>query len=133
LHPKDIGAAIVSVDQPIPPESWRWAGPDWQRYTLKTGAQRVTSTTISSPDPLAMSQRWATVLETTAPVESGGSRHIPIQDGVLNFVAAKSDVIAKFGIKMASVQTALQAARSHGLPVDGNAVTICGTQFELSL
>jgi len=26
LHPKDIGGAILSVDQMEPPESWRWAG-----------------------------------------------------------------------------------------------------------
>ena len=132
LHPKDIGAAIVSVDQPIPPESWRWAGPDWHRHVIKTGAQRVTSTTIASQDSLAMSQRWATVLGTAAPVEASGFRHIPIQDGELNFATGKSDVIAKFGVKMANVQTALQAARSQGLPVEGNAVTICGTRFELS-
>ncbi len=27
LHPRDVGAAIVSFDQMRPPESWRWAGP----------------------------------------------------------------------------------------------------------
>src|SRR5712671_1085751 len=41
LHPKDIGAAIVSLDQPTPPESWRWAGPDWQRYVGTQGARRI--------------------------------------------------------------------------------------------
>ncbi|MFQ5351781.1 MAG: VOC family protein, partial [Candidatus Binatia bacterium] len=30
LHPRDLGGAIVSLDQPRPPESWRWAGPDWR-------------------------------------------------------------------------------------------------------
>jgi hypothetical protein len=132
LHPKDIGAAIVSLDQPIPPESWRWAGPDWQRHALKTGAQRVISTTIASQDPIAMSQRYATVLDTSAPVVASDARYIDIQDGVLNFVTAKSDVIAGFGIKMLDVHEALSAARKQGLPVHGNTVTICGTQFELS-
>jgi hypothetical protein len=27
LHPKDIGGAIVSIDQPVPAGSWRWGGP----------------------------------------------------------------------------------------------------------
>ena len=31
LHPADIGAAIVSLDRPVPPESWRWAGP-WEPH-----------------------------------------------------------------------------------------------------
>jgi hypothetical protein len=26
LHPKDIGGAIVSIDQPVPAASWRWGG-----------------------------------------------------------------------------------------------------------
>src|SRR5258705_13594247 len=30
LHPRDVGAAIVSLDQMRPPESWRWAGPEWR-------------------------------------------------------------------------------------------------------
>ena len=132
LHPKDIGAAIVSLDQPVPPESWRWAGPDWQRHVDKTGAQRVISTTIASQDPAAMSQRYATVLGTSAPVVASDTRRIDIQQGVLSFVAAKSDVIGGFGIKMANVPEALNAARKQSLPVLGDTVTICGTQFELS-
>ena len=35
LHPRDIGGAIVSLDEPRPPESWRWAGPDWQRHVRR--------------------------------------------------------------------------------------------------
>src|SRR4051812_47214288 len=30
LHPKDIGGAIVSVDQMTPWEHWEWAGPTWR-------------------------------------------------------------------------------------------------------
>jgi hypothetical protein len=132
LHPKDIGAAIVSIDQPIPPESWRWAGPDWQRHIIKSGAQRVTSTTIASQDPTAMAQRYATVLGTSEPIAAAHGQRIDIQQGVLNFVAAKSAVISRFGIKMPNVQAALNTARQQGLAVSGNAVTICGTQFELT-
>ena len=29
LHPADMRGAIVSIDRPLPPESWRWGGPDW--------------------------------------------------------------------------------------------------------
>ena len=31
LHPADIGGAIVSLSEPRPPASWRWAGPDWEQ------------------------------------------------------------------------------------------------------
>jgi hypothetical protein len=132
LHPKDIGAAIVSIDQPIPPDSWRWAGPDWQRHLITTGAQRVVSTTIAALEPAAMAQRWSTVLGTDAPVTEADLCGINIQDGFLNFVAAKSDVIAGFGVTMPDPHAALKQAHQQGLPVHGNTVTICGTRFELS-
>ncbi len=38
LHPKDVPGAIVSLDWADPPESWRWAGPEW------TGARPSTPT-----------------------------------------------------------------------------------------
>src|SRR5262249_56622564 len=28
LHPRDVGGAIVSIDQPRPAASWRWGGPE---------------------------------------------------------------------------------------------------------
>lgn len=132
LHPKDIGAAIVSLDQPIPAESWRWAGPDWRQSVSSTGAQRVVSTTIAASDPKAMAQRWATVLGTDAPVRRGDVLEIAIDGGVLKFVAGESDVIAGFGIAMPNPQQALNEARRQDLPVNGTVVTVCGTQFELS-
>jgi hypothetical protein len=132
LHPKDIGAAIVSVDQAAPPESWRWAGPEWRQHVSRSGAQCVTATTIAATDPQAMSARWSQVLGTAAPKASENAAHIDIQDGALRFIQADKDVLAGFSIRMPNVQTALNAARKLNLPVEGNVVTICGTQFALS-
>jgi hypothetical protein len=131
LHPKDIGAAIVSIDQATPPESWRWAGPDWQQSANKTGAQRVVSTTIAARDPTAMAQRWATVLATNAPHSGADVQSIDIQDGALHFVSGEADVIAGFGIVMPDPQAALHKAQALGMPVLDNTVTICGTRFML--
>src|SRR5262245_16796633 len=41
VHPRDIGGAIVSVDQPRPPESWRWGGPDWRRSVRTDRVRRI--------------------------------------------------------------------------------------------
>ena len=30
LHPRDVGGAIVALDAPLPPGSWRWGGPAWE-------------------------------------------------------------------------------------------------------
>jgi hypothetical protein len=132
LHPKDIGAAIVSLDQPVPPDSWRWAGPGWQQYATRDGAQRVLDAMMTASDPHALAQRWATVLATHTPIESADNSRIEISGGTLAFERAAADVIGGFGIAMASPQAALTAARAHGLPVTDHTVTICGTQFRLS-
>jgi hypothetical protein len=131
LHPKDIGAAIVSIDQPLPPESWRWAGPDWRKYLSKSGPQRVTSTTVAATNVAAMATRWSTVLNTSNPVVDADEQRIDIQDAALRFIAAPTDVIAAFGLSMSDPQAALAHARKLGMPVQNNNVTICGARFEL--
>ena len=57
LHPADMGAAIVSLDRPVPPESWRWGGP-WRPH----GEARTAGLTLSARDPEALAARWRTVL-----------------------------------------------------------------------
>src|SRR3989441_3727031 len=41
LHPRDLGGAIVSLDQPVPPESWRWGGPEWRGEGRAGGGGRT--------------------------------------------------------------------------------------------
>ena len=65
LHPKDMPGAIVSLDWADPPESWRWAGPEW---TGRAPAHRhggVRGLTIEVNEPAAAAARWADVLGLT--------------------------------------------------------------------
>lgn len=60
IHPRDVGGAIVSLDQPVPQGSWRWGGPAWP--TLDTSAaavDQIVEVVIGADDPSAMRQRWA--------------------------------------------------------------------------
>jgi Glyoxalase-like domain len=82
LHPADIGAAIVSLDRPVPPESWRWAGP-WQPH----GDGGTTGLTLSAREPDALGARWAEVL---------GS--LELDDGRVEVEAADEDAIAAFHV-----------------------------------
>ena len=66
LHPADVGAAIVSLDQPRPPESWRWAGPEWTGGAPEHDGRRVTGVVLSAPDPPAVAARWAAFLDAPA-------------------------------------------------------------------
>jgi hypothetical protein len=131
LHPKDIGAALVSIDEATPPESWRWAGPNWQQYVTLEQAQQVLAVSLSARDPDAMSHRWAQVLGTAPPVESREGFCIPIDGGELEFVRANTDVMAGFRISAMRPPLMLEAARSRGLTVHDDVVAICGTAFQL--
>jgi catechol 2,3-dioxygenase-like lactoylglutathione lyase family enzyme len=114
LHPKDIGAAIVSLDQPSPPDSWRWAGPRWRHFVSNKGAREIREVAIGARDPAAMARRWAEVLGTEPPRDD----RIAISGGVLRFVKHVADVIVGYGIA-----TDDRASSSR---------TICGTEFRLS-
>src|SRR5439155_7958478 len=73
LHPRDLGGAIVSLDQPVPPESWRWGGPEWQAKVRTEVVRFIPSVTIQADDPPRMAARWAEVLGLAAPRRAGGA------------------------------------------------------------
>lgn len=58
LHPADVGGAIVSLDQPVPPQSWRWGGPGW----VPTVAGGTAGVTMVARDPEGLKERWRSVL-----------------------------------------------------------------------
>jgi len=62
LHPADLGGTIVSIDRPLPPESWRWGGPDWIGRAGEGAPGRLAGVTVRVPDPEAIAAGWAEVL-----------------------------------------------------------------------
>jgi hypothetical protein len=65
LHPKDVPGAIVSLDWADPPESWRWAGPEWTGRAPAHPQGGLRGLTIEVTDPAAAAGRWAEVLGLT--------------------------------------------------------------------
>ena len=100
LHPADMGAAIVSLDRPVEPESWRWAGP-WQPH----GDARVTGLTLQARDPDALRPRWREVLGSLA-----------LDGGEVEVRPGADDAIAAFHI------AGVAAGEVHG----GGATFLCG-------
>jgi hypothetical protein len=61
LHPRDVGGAIVSIDEPVPAGSWRWGGPDWAAMASAgtgAGVDAIAGVTVAAPDPDALAARW---------------------------------------------------------------------------
>ncbi len=120
LHPKDVGGAILSLDEMRPPESWRWAGPDW-RSRRAAAARTITSAQLVASDPAGLRRRWQEVL--------GGRRP---RNAALGFEAdpdGRGDRVGALTIQTDDVRRVLAAASARGLPVEENRVTICGTEF----
>jgi hypothetical protein len=60
LHPADVRAAIVSLSQPKPPESWRWGGADPEK---RRAPLRITGATITVAQPVGVAALWETLLD----------------------------------------------------------------------
>jgi hypothetical protein len=79
MHPRDVGGAIVSLDQMTPPESWRWAGPNWEtRKAANVG--HIDGVTVQADDPTAMAERWSEILK----VPMSGDQ-LQLKDSVIIF------------------------------------------------
>ena len=56
LHPRDVGGALVSIDEPHAWGRWPWAGPTWApRVAVATG---IAGVVVGALDPSAMRARW---------------------------------------------------------------------------
>jgi hypothetical protein len=86
LHPKDTGGALLSLDQPQPAESWRWAGPGWEERTRTEVVRGLAAAELAGPEPGRLAARWAEVLGRP---ERGGE--IPLERGTLRFVPGPAE------------------------------------------
>jgi len=92
LHPKDVGA-ILSVDQPVPPSSWRWGGPGWEARAVEGRLRGV--------DVAADGEKWSALLDRPLKgdtmtfdddtyirfvTEGEGVRQIELEVGIANIV-----------------------------------------------
>lgn len=91
LHPKDVPGAIVSLDWADPPESWRWAGPEWTGQAPPHAGGGVSGVTIEVDDPAAAAATWAGVLGLSVTDVGGTPTVLLDQAGQdLRFVPAPS-------------------------------------------
>jgi hypothetical protein len=117
LHPKDIGGAIVSIDEPVPPASWRWGGPSWRVQGGARGRQRVVGVTVEAADPRAMAARWAEALGLAAAVPHADGVRVALDGGAVDFVGAREagEGIAGFALRVVDEAAVRSAARSPAI------------------
>lgn len=112
LHPADMGGTIVSIDQPRPPGSWRWAGPLWTGSAGPPGPGRLAGATVTVEDPEAAAKRWAQILGVAVATQ-GGRPAVVLDGGWVAFAPAAE------GAGERLVEVALEAAAQGDAPVVG--------------
>ena len=106
FHPSDIGAAIVSVDEARPADSWRWGGPDWRRQS-KIG--RITGAVIEGPDPDDLAARWGGLLGVKP-----AARTLQLEDALLTFRDGAVDRLAVFELTLPDADDVLARGEAAG-------------------
>jgi hypothetical protein len=132
LHPRDLGGALLSLDTPVPPASWRWAGPEWPRRMRTAMARELVGVDMQCAERDAVADRWAALLDHPAHATSNGAREIALERGTLRFTAGPpgGDGVTAIDIAAADRSRILAAARTRGL-LQGDDIVICGTRIRL--
>jgi hypothetical protein len=123
LHPRDVGGAIVSLDQPEPPASWRWGGPEWERHVRTAVVDAIAGAEIQSGHPAAVARRWSEVLGRPAREVAAGEWEIALAGSWARFVPDRDG--------RGEGLSAVAFRRAAGYDLDLRATEICGTRLRL--
>lgn len=128
MHPADLGGAIVSVDEPHPPASWLWGGPNWQANSV---AGSIIGAQLTAPDPQALADRWAGLLGVEIKT-SGSTIKIPTADGPIDVVSGDKEALSEFHLAVPSPPSVLERAGVEGFDVSDDSFFAMGVQICLS-
>lgn len=124
LHPADIGAAIVSIDEARPAESWRWGGPNWQNKTVPGHLKRLV---VTAKDPSHMAQKWGKLLS----VQPQG-KILNLQGSSIEFASGDRDHLSFYELMHTNPKACLDRAQAHGLQVQDSSFYFCGVEVSIS-
>ena len=133
LHPRDVGAAILSIDAMEPWERWEWGGPDWRAQVRTETALGIVGAELQADDPAAMAARWAEVLGAEAKL-AGGVWRVGLEGSDLRFVAiadGRGEGLGAFDVAVRDPLAVRAVAQARGLVDASGAVTLCGTRVNL--
>lgn len=129
IHPADVGAAIISLDEAHPWESWRWGGPKWQKTAIEG---ELTGAILESTDPNGLASRWAAALGIPATTSPDATRINLTNNEALIFQTGKETKLEGFCVMVNNAMRALERADKLGLESTGDGVIVGGVRLVLN-
>ena len=134
IHPRDIGAAIVSVDQMPTWDHWERGGKVWRENMKTDVSTAITGVELQSDDPEALAKRWGAILGFT-PVKRGSGWGAELPDGgEIRFLAAtdgRGEGLGRFDVAVRDPDAVRAAAKARG-KLQGDDVILSGTRVRLA-
>ncbi len=128
IHPKDVGGAILALDEAHPPESWAFAGP-WEGVEQTGAVSEITAIELAVPEPDVTAANWETALGRARTVVGGTV--IALDRGEVRFVRGTHDSIVTVDLAAPRPAEVLTAAEAHGAEVDHDRFALAGVHFRV--
>ena len=130
LHPKQMGGAIVSLDWMNPKESWKWAGPEWNKY-ITDDIKGIDGVEIQANNPEEMFNRWKDILDASNINES--EKKIYLDNTWISFTDEddRGSGISAFSLITDNKELLISKAKELGFLQEDN-IVIGGVKFYLN-
>ena len=132
LHPKQMGGAIVSLDWMNPKESWKWAGPNWDKFINTSLVNRFVGVEIQAENPEDMKNTWQSVLNLNSERVTGNQ--INLDNTWIRFLEdedGRGAGVSAFCLEANDNDKLFEKASDLGLVYEDN-IMIGGVKFLLS-
>jgi len=131
LHPKQMGGAILSLDWMNPKESWKWAGPNWDKFVNTSLVNRFVGVEIQAENPEDMKNTWQSVLNLKSERVTGNQ--INLDNTWIRFLEdedGRGAGVSAFCLEADDNDKLFEKASELGLVYDDN-IMIGGVKFLL--
>ena len=130
LHPKQMGGAIVSLDWMNPKESWKWAGPEWNKC-ITDDIKGIDGVEIQANNPEEMFNRWKDILDASNINES--EKKIYLDNTWISFTDEddRGSGISAFSLITDNKELLISKAKEFGFLQEDN-IVIGGVKFYLN-
>lgn len=138
LHPRDTGGTFLEIDYQkggeAPDGPWAPAGRNWKPAVRTDVVRAIAAAEIQSPEPAALAERWAQILERPFTRDTHGNSAIRLDIGTIRFVKesdGRGEGLGGIDLVVADRPRLLASAEKRGRLVDGGIVMIGGIRFGL--